>query len=347
MNRRRRMKKTGTILIVCAAALGLAAMGARPNQAQVRLSFQIATGGVAGTYYPIGQMLASIISHPPGVARCEVAGRCGPEGLLAAAKASQGSVANAQAVNDGRVASALVQADIAADAYRGMGSFKGTGGLPNLRAVADLFPELVHLVARKGAKIARLADLKRRRVSIDTGGSGTQATVRKILAAAGLNETNVKFVFENPERSAAMLGAGELDAFFVVGGPPFDIITELAKSDAIALVPLEGRAMESLVKTSPELRVARVPENVYPGIPATKTLSVAAIWVVGANTSDDLVYAITRALWNPANRVLLDSGHPMGVLIRPETATMNLPIPLHPGAERFYRELQAPSPIPQ
>ena len=341
------MKKTGKILALCACALFLASMGTRPNQAQVRLSFQIATGGVAGTYYPIGQMLASIISHPPGVARCEVEGRCGPEGLLAAAKASQGSISNAEAVSLGRVASALVQGDVAADAYRGTGAFKPSGGLKNLRAIADLFPELVHLVARKDAKIASLADLRRKRVSIDTNGSGTQATARKILAAANLSEANVKLVFENPERAAAALAAGELDAFFVVGGPPFDIIGELAKTGVIVLVPIEGRAMDNLVKTNPELRIARVPENLYPGIPATKTLSVAAIWIVAAAAPDDLVYSVTRALWNPANRVLLDSGHPMGILIRPETATMNLPIPLHPGAERFYRELKAPSLIPQ
>jgi TRAP-type uncharacterized transport system substrate-binding protein len=112
------------LVIVVAAALSAMAMTGIPVDTGERIDFKIATGSSSGTYFPIGQMLASLISHPPGVARCEAEGRCGPVGLFAAARASEGSIANARAVNEGRVTSGLAQADIAADAYEGRGAFK-------------------------------------------------------------------------------------------------------------------------------------------------------------------------------------------------------------------------------
>lgn len=172
---------------ILTAGLVCLLVAASPLWAQSRISFQIATGSTGGTYFPVGQMLASIISHPPGVGRCQVEGRCGRP-ASSPPRARPKSVANARAVSVGRVSSALVQADIAALAFKGEGPFKEQGPLDNLRALANLFPELVHLVVASEANVAKLSDLRRKRISIDGPGSGTNATARRILAAAGLTE---------------------------------------------------------------------------------------------------------------------------------------------------------------
>jgi uncharacterized protein len=326
--------------MIAVAMMVATGMGAPPEQPQTRMSFQIATGSSAGTYYPVGQMLASLISHPPGVGRCAEAGRCGPLGLLAAARNSEGSVANARAVNSAAVSSALIQSEVAATAFAGEQNFKTDGALTKLRAIAALFPELAHVVVAKSAGIKKISHLQGKRVSLDLPGSGSHAMARRILSAARITDRLMTLSTDNAEVSADRILKGELDAFFFVGGPPLELVRELAESGTINLLNLEGPAIESLLKDK-NISRAIIPVDTYPGIPTTKTVAVSALWVVNADLPDDLIYAITAALWNDANRSLIDSGHPIGYLIRPETARVGVTIPLHPGAERFYAEMDA------
>ena len=331
------------IVIAVAAALSAMAMTSLPVDTGERIDFKIATGSSSGTYFPIGQMLASLISHPPGVARCEAEGRCGPIGLFAAARASEGSIANARAVNEGRVTSGLAQADIAADAFEGRGAFKADGKATELRAIAALFPETVHIVVMADSKILAPKDLRNKRVSIDAAGSGTNATARTLLSAFKLNEKRVKFAFESAERSLEMLQAGDLDAFFFVGGAPLGVVEELAAQEKVRLLPLEGPEIDTLIKNAPYLTKAYIPEGTYQNMPAVPTIEVRAIWLVNASVPDQVVFEIVRALFHPDNRELLDSGHPKGRLIRLETARDGLPVPLHPGAARYYEGAVQPN----
>ncbi|MFT3809925.1 MAG: TAXI family TRAP transporter solute-binding subunit [Micropepsaceae bacterium] len=337
------MRFAGKILGLMLTLVGAGAMTSPPGDAPERIAFQIATGSSSGTYFPIGQMLASLISHPAGVARCEEAGLCGPVGLIAAARASEGSIANVRAVNEGRVTSGLAQADIAAAAAEGTGAFKDSGKAENLRAIAALFPETVHIVVFSDSGIAAIKDLRGKRVSIDAAGSGTNATARLILNAFKLTDKRVTFSFENAERSLEMMQKGELDAFFFVGGAPLGVVEELAAQGKIRLLPVEGPEIDKLITKAPYLTKADIPEGTYQNMPPVPTLEVRAIWLVNAQVPDDLVYEIVRALFNPGNRGLLDSGHPKGKLIRLETARDGLPVPLHPGAQRFYDEQGQPN----
>lgn len=333
-------------VLAASAAAGVWAMGSVPQGDPPRLSFQILTGSSAGTYYPIGQMLASIISHPPGVARCEAEGRCGPAGLFAAARASEGSVANLRAVAEGRVESAIAQGDLAADALAGRGEFEKGGPLSNLRAIAALFPETVHVVVPAASTLQTIADLKGKRVSIDVPGSGTHATARAILKAFKIAERRVTLSTDNVETSMQKLVAGELDAFFFVGGAPLGVLEEAARQGQVRLLPVDGKGAETLLGEKEAMQRAVIPEGTYEGLGAVETVSVPAVWVVSQSASPDLVFAITRALWNPDNRPLLDSGHPMGRFIRLDTAQANLPLPLHEGALRFYLGEKVPTLAP-
>ncbi len=337
------MRFAARIFGLAVAAVAAMGMTSPPGDAPERIAFQIATGSSSGTYFPIGQMLASLISHPAGVARCEEEGRCGPLGLIAAARASEGSIANVRAVNEGRVTSGLAQADIAAAAVAGTGAFKESGKAENLRAIAALFPETVHIVVFADSPITTIKDLKGKRVSIDAPGSGTNATARLILSAFKLSEKRVTFSFENAERSLEMMQKGELDAFFFVGGAPLGVVEELAAQGKIRLLPVAGKEIDKLVTEAPYLTKADIPEGTYQNMQAVPTLEVRAIWLVNAQVPDELVYEIVRALFNPGNRGLLDSGHPKGKLIRLETARDGLPVPLHPGAQRYYDEVNTPN----
>ncbi len=330
------------VALALSAAAGVWAMGSTPPGEPARISFQIMTGSSAGTYYPVGQMLASIISHPPGVARCEAEGRCGPAGLFAAARASEGSVANLRAVAEGRVESALAQADLAADALAGRGEFSASGPLTNLRAIAALFPETVHVVVAASGDLLTMADLKGKRISIDVPGSGTHATARAILKAFRIAERRVTLSTDNVEVAMQKLLAGELDAFFFVGGAPLGVLQEAAQNGAVRLLPVNGKGAETLLAEKETMQRAVIPQGTYAGMGDIETVSVPAVWVVSESASPDLIFAITRALWNPDNRPLIDSGHPMGRLIRIDTARAGLPVPLHEGALRFYLDEKVP-----
>ncbi len=115
--------------------------------------FRIGTGGVWGTYYPIGSLVASAISNPPGSRPCEEGGSCGVQGLIAVSQAANGSVANVEAIASGTLESGFAQSDVAYWAYAGTGTFEGKGRIKGLRVIASLYPEAIHLVARKGSGI--------------------------------------------------------------------------------------------------------------------------------------------------------------------------------------------------
>jgi TRAP transporter TAXI family solute receptor len=136
-----------------------------------------------------------------------------------------------------------------------------------------------------------------------------------------------------------MIEEGQLDAFFIVAGYPTGSIPELCASLGCVLVPIEGPEVETLLEHYPFFAKDVIPAGTYPGVGLTNTVSVGAQWVVGAEIDEELVYGITRALWHENARKLLDDGHAKGKAITLATALDGIAIPLHPGAERYYREV--------
>jgi len=300
--------------------------------------FRIGTGGTAGTYFPIGGLIANAISNPPGSRTCADGGSCGVPGVVATAVASNGSVANVNAINSGSMQSGFTQSDVAYWAYNASGIYEGRPKVDTLRAIANLYPESFHLVARKGSGIKSIKDLKGKRMSLDEPGSGTLVDARLILAAYGMTEKDVKAEYLKPQQSADKLKDGALDAFFSVSGWPQGAIAELAATTGIDLVPIDGPEAENLIKQFSFFAADEIPDGAYKGVAGVKTVSVNAIWATSSKQADQLIYNITAALWNPSTRKLLDSGHAKGKAIKLETAIVGLGIPLHAGAEKFYKE---------
>jgi TRAP transporter TAXI family solute receptor len=308
-----------------------------PPEAQ-RISLQIATGPASGSYIKVGEAVARIINHPPELARCDVQGVCGPYGLIVTLRSSSGSVANAFAVNTGRVRSAIIQGDVAAAAYEGRGPFQQTGPLKNLRAVARLHEETLHLVAAPRSRIRRLSDIAGKRVSIDGPRSATNYTVRQLFAAARIDVARVKLSFEPADQAAEALRMGELDAFFVIGVAPVGVVDALVRRRQGRLVALDAKPVSVLTGKSQIFAKHVLPADTYRSSVATATLNVATLWVVQKSLPDAVVRDIVRSLWNPANKRELARLGSLAKTMDAAKAGENLPLPLHPGAARFYAD---------
>lgn len=324
------------------AAIAVAAVIAAPTSAQTpppetrRISFQIATGPVSGTYMRVGDAIAYVISNPPGFARCEEPGVCGPAGLIATSRSSSGSFANAVAVDAGRVSSAIIQADIASAAVNGTGPFLVGGALKNLRAIARLHDETLHLVVASRSRIKRLRDLVGRRVGIDSLRTATNFTVRSLLSAANIEPMRLKLSFQAPEQAAQDLANGKLDAFFVIGVAPVRAIDGVLRRGQARIISLDASVVQAMLKKNPMLSKVDLPADSYRSSKAVTTLGVSSLWIVNKSMSDDLVGGVLRALWNPANRPELERLGGVGKTMSVQKAAENLPVPLHPGAQRFY-----------
>lgn len=307
--------------------------------AQELTFFRIGTGNTAGTYYPIGGLIANAISSPPGARPCGDGGPCGVPGLVATALASSGSVGNINAIEAGQIEAGFTQSDVAYWAQTGTGLWEGQPAVEKLRLIANLYPESIHLVARADAGIESVADLRGKRVSLDEPDSGTLVDARIILEGYGLSESDVRAEFLRPDQAAARMREGQMDAFFFVGGYPAGAIAELASQHDIKLIPIDGEAADKLRETYSFFASNSFPAGTYSGQDKTvATLSVGAQLVTSADQPEELIYAITKALYSDSARRLFAAGHVKGGSITLENATKGAGIPLHPGAEKFYRE---------
>jgi TRAP transporter TAXI family solute receptor len=300
---------------------------------------RIATGSAASTAFPVGMAIASAISSPPGSRPCDKGGSCGVPGLVAVAQTSDGSVANVAAVAGGLMDSALAQSDIVYGAVNGEGLYFRRAKLPNLRVIANLYPDSVHLVVRKGSGIAKVTDLVGKRVSLDRPGSGTRLNAELILTSFGVRLNQLEVVEIDPGQAFDLFQQNELDAFFVIGGYPIAAVADLAALGLADLVPLAGRPAEQALRRHRFYSHDTIPAGTYKGIGATQTLSLGAQWVIDERVDEELVYQITRALWHKRNRLTLDSGHEKARLIQLGTALEGVSTPLHAGAARYYREV--------
>ncbi|MCG8520348.1 MAG: TAXI family TRAP transporter solute-binding subunit [Pseudomonadales bacterium] len=317
------MTKLKKFLLSAALSAGVAATGAA--QAQDRVFFGIATGGTGGTYYPLGGMLAQVISN-----NAELEGKK----LSATAETGNASVANAGLLGRGSIESAFVAADILDAAYNGRNQFEGKA-ITNLRALGALYPETVQLVSQPG--LETFADLAEHTVSSGSPGSGQWQLLGDLLAAHGMSRDDIGEDYSSFSQSAEKLKDGNLDASLITAGSPTASITELANGHDINIIPLSGAPIAKLQETQPYYASAVLPAGTYNGVDHdVDTIAVRAIWATHADLPEDIAYAVTKALYE--NTETLGKVHVKGKEISVETALQSVSIPLHPGAERYFRE---------
>ncbi len=314
-----KMKWCITLTIILLAAGSAMAAG--------RIFFGIATGGTGGTYYPLGGMLAQLISN-----NVEINGNK----LSATAETGNASVANATLLGREGVESAFVAADILDSAYKGVNQFEGKA-IKNLRALGSLYPETVQLVARANSGIKSFADLKGKSVSSGSPGSGQWQLLGDLLTAYGLKREDISEDYSSFSQSVEKIKDGNLDASLITAGAPTASVTELSNAHDIMIVPLSGPAIDALRKVQPYYAKTILPANSYKGqTEPVETIAVRAIWATYAGLDETLAYNVVKALYE--NTETLAKVHSKGKEISLDTALESVSIPLHPGAERYYRE---------
>jgi hypothetical protein len=327
------MKFKGKLLAAVVAGLTLAGGLA---QAQEMKFWRIGTGGAGGTYFPIGGLIANAISSPPGSRSCAKGGTCGVPGLVAIAVSTNASVANMNAIHAGQLDAGLAGAQSVTQGYEGTGKFVGNKK-DKVRVIANLYPEDMHLVLANGVKLNSLKDLTGKKVGVAAAGSGTQVSVKMILKHYGIKADQHEL---NLGQSTQRLADGQIDAFFYAGGWPFAALIQLGSTKGFDLYTFSKDEIKAINGIIPYYVESMIPAGGYENIKHdTPTLAVNGQLVTSVDQPADLIYGITKALWSKKTRGLLDKGHAKGKAIRLETALKGVLIPLHPGAEKYYKEV--------
>lgn len=317
-----------TTLKAAAALLGGAiAFVSAPSLAQEQQFVTIGTGGVTGVYYPAGGAICSLVNQ----------GR-GEHGIRCSAESTGGSVFNLNTIREGELDMGVVQSDVQYNALNGEADFADAGPFEELRAVFSLHPEPFTVVARADAGIENFEDLKGKRVNIGNPGSGQRNTMELLMEEYGWTMDDFELASELPSREQAQaLCDDNFDAFvFTVGHPSGSISEPVATCDAV-LVNVTGDIIDTLVEETPYYFHATIPAGMYNNEEDVNTFGVGATLVSSTQTSADVVYEVTKAVFE--NFDTFQGLHPAFAVLDPETmVSSGNSAPLHEGAERYYRE---------
>ncbi|MCA9839550.1 MAG: TAXI family TRAP transporter solute-binding subunit [Trueperaceae bacterium] len=284
----------------------------------------IGTGSVVGLYYPVGGAVSFIVNN-------EV-----PD-LLLTVKVTPGSVANVEALSEGDLSLALVQSDVMSEAYQGHNAFSDRP-IAKLRALMGLHAEPLHLVCRQDSGVKRLRDVVGKRINLGPEGSGILNTARAVLAAYKISESQIMASYEAAKQTPELLIEGQLDCFFFTIGIGGAAIQTTALRLPISLIPIDGPELMPLLSTEPYYSFVTVPAHTYPGVDEAVTLfGVKAFLVTTTDLPEETAYQIVTSLIESFNT--LKETYPLLETLIKEDVLDGLSIPLHPGAERAYREL--------
>ncbi|WP_313346707.1 TAXI family TRAP transporter solute-binding subunit [Sedimentibacter sp.] len=311
------MKKRISVLLVIALLMTIVMAACSTPQTNLIL----ATGGTTGTYYPFGGAMANIFNTKI-------------ENMNVTAQATGASVENCKLLGKNEAELAILQNDMLDYAYNGTEAF-AEGKLENLRGIAKLYPEIIQIVAAEG--INGIEDLKGKKVSVGAPGSGVEANARQILEAYGMTYDDMSVSYLSFAESADAYKDKHIDAFFVTSGIPNSSIQDIAAMNPVSLVSLSDNAIGTLVEKYPFFVEYTIPSNTYNGQSSdVKTAAVLACLATNSEASEDIIYDITKSLFE--NQPELATAHAKGAELKLDEAVDGISIPLHPGAEKYFKE---------
>jgi TRAP transporter TAXI family solute receptor len=304
-----------------AAAIVMAAVWPAPS-ARAEQFINVLTGGTSGVYYPLGVAIGKIYSDKLPDVKTQV-------------QATKASVENLILLQQGRGEIAFAMGDSLKAAWDGDEEAGFRGRLDRLRIVGAIYPNYIQIVAAADSNIKTLADLRGKRLSVGTSKSGTELNSRAILAAAGLSYRDIGKVEYLPfADSVELMKNRQLDATLQSAGLGVASLKDLSASIDIRLVSVPEEVVD---KIGPPFVSVKIPANTYTGQDKdVPTAAVANYLVTSSSVSDDLAYRMTRLIFE--NLRDLANAHAAGKEIKLETAATGNPIPLHPGAIRYYKE---------
>ncbi|WP_049802361.1 TAXI family TRAP transporter solute-binding subunit [Mesorhizobium opportunistum] len=310
--------------LIGAAACALLAL---PSNAAEQRFVTIGTGGVTGVYYAVGGAICRLMNKD----RQKTGIRCSTE-------STGGSVFNVNSIQTGDLDFGLTQSDVQYQAYNGTGNFDGKP-FKDLRAVFSVHPEPFTVLARPDAGVKKFEDFKGKRFNVGNPGSGTRSSMEELLKQMGwaLGDFSLAAELKADEQGSALCD-NKIDGFFYGVGHPSAAIQDPTTACGAKLIPLTGPAVDALVAAHPYYSVATIPGGMYANNPdPTTTFGVRATVVTNASTPDDVVYEMVKAVFE--NFDDFKKLHPAFANLDPkEMVKAGLSAPLHPGAERYYKE---------
>jgi uncharacterized protein len=314
----RLLQKIGVGLALGAAVLSGAAV------AQQQQFINVLTGGQSGVYYPMGVALSQIFAKDiPNV--------------RSTAQVTRASAENLNLLQAGRGELALTLADALSDAWKGNAEAGFATKLDKLRGLSATYNNYVQIVANADSGIKTLADLKGKRVSVGAARSGTELNARAVFKAAGLAYTDLAKVEYLPfGESVELMKNRQLDATLQSAGLGVASIRDLATAVKIVIIPVPADVIAKIGDAAYQPSV--IPANTYTG--QTEDVATAAIpnfLVTHSGVSDDVAYRMAKAMYD--NIDTLYAAHNAAKAIKRENAIKGMPVPLHPGAERYYKEI--------
>ena len=308
------------VTAVCALALAVAVAGCGGGEKEQFIN--IATGGTAGTYYPIGGAIAEVLNK---------------NGMNASAQSTGASVANINMLKDKQVELAIVQNDITYYAVNGEEMFKDTGKVENLTAIASLYPETCQFVVREDSGIKSISDLKDKRVAVGAAGSGAEANARQILEAYGLTYDDVNEQFLSFAEGSYALKDGTVDAAFVTAGYPTASVQDIASQNKIRLLPVGDEQIKKLSEKYPFYTKTTVPAGTYQGFDEEiQTVSVMAILIANDKIDAALGEKLTKAIFDNLDKIA--AAHSAGKNITKDGALKGLDfIKMNEGATKVLK----------
>jgi len=293
--------------------------GTEAEKAEKPEFISILTGGTGGTYYPLGGAFANIVSEETGIETN--------------AETSGASAENMATLKDGDAEIAFSQTDIAAYAVEGTMMFDGAV-VDNVQAIGTLYPETIQIVTTEKSGIKSVEDLKGKKVSVGAPGSGTVLNAEQILEMYGLTFDDIDKKDLSFDESTAGIQDGTIDAAFVTAGTPTGAVEALSATEDIVIVPVEQDKIDALIKKYPYYVQDEVPKGIYGLAEAVPTVAVQAMLVVRDDLSEEVVYDITKAIFENLDQV----SHAKAELIKAENALNGVVIDVHPGAQKYYDE---------
>jgi len=308
---------------VCSLLLIILLVAGCGGNAAGTVMLSLATGGSTGTYYSLGGALGQLWNSKAG------------KEINVTAQSTGATIENLNLLNKGDAELAIAQSDIMDFAFKGTEMFKAK--LPDVRAVAYLYPEIIQLVVRDDGSINSVADLKGKRVGVGAPGSGTEANFRQIIDVFGLTYKDLNPQYLSFGESADKFKDNQIDAFLVVAGLPNNAIMDVSTQHNIKILGIDPEMIAKINQKYPFLNASVISAGTYrrQTIPVN-TVAVMATLVASAKLPDATVYTITKTLFD--NLEEIGKMHNKGKEIKLDIAVKGMNIPLHPGAEKYFKE---------
>lgn len=310
-------------IVLCAAVLFFVSLlvGGIAS-AQTRLL--IGTGGLSGVYYPIGAAIAQIITKKVS-------------GLEATVQTSAAGLENIRLLSLDQIDMALVQNSDAYNAFQGLSNFQDKP-IKNIRGIAVLYPQPVQIIVQADSKIQSFYDLKGKRVGVGAPGSGEENTFRRLMAVYNMTYKDMDAKMISLAEQTSQFKDRHIDAMWYVSGLPASGILDVASVLPIRMIPVMGKERDALIKADPYFIKTTVKKGVYPGMTGdVETIASPAYLICLEKLKTDDVYRITKAMFENVKDIA--AAHKQGEYIQLKTALEGSTIPLHPGAEKYYKEV--------